>query len=122
MAATRDLHDCEPRLGAAVESLIQEYNSAAKNGLSMRPICVSRSAADQILAFKAGLSPFDGITKQSKHQLRPSQAVDVGVFDAQGRYLTSDVYYKGLIELAAQFGLRSGWTFPHKDPDHLEAI
>ena len=122
---TRNLADAHPHLAESFQAVAIEFSMVCP-GFVVKPIEVFRSPEEQMLAFHAGKSNFDGISKKSKHNEIPSRAIDAGVFDAKGRYLTGDtpeeeVFYTVFGLLAEKHGCVWGgrWKKPH-DPDHIE--
>lgn len=134
--SSRSLSDCVDSLSLAASYIIEDYGRMMINdGLTLRPICTLRSAAEQLEAFKKGrviemvdgkpivieehpgliVTKIDGITKTSKHnptnEYPLSRAVDFGVFNKAGKYLTDNKYYEPLLDLARKYNLITGWDF-----------
>lgn len=108
---TRNLTDADPHLHS-VYATIKTVFEATLRTYELRPTCVYRAPAEQLIEFNAGRSALDGQTPatMSKHNSRPSRAIDIGIFNrADGSYLPDAPALYWLIGLLAQqHGLRWG--------------
>jgi hypothetical protein len=85
--ATRDLSQAHPDLQKFFASAKRTFELEFSD-FSVKPTCVYRSPAEQLEEFKSGRSNCDGITKLSKHNATPTDAIDVGIFRRDdGRYI-----------------------------------
>jgi D-alanyl-D-alanine carboxypeptidase len=129
---TRNLADAVPHL-QSVYATIKTVFEATLRTYELRPTCVYRTPAEQLVEFNAGRSALDGQTPatMSRHNSRPSHAIDIGIFNrADGSYLPDDPALYWIIGLLAQkHGLRWGgswrnedlpYTRKPKDPYHVE--
>jgi hypothetical protein len=116
---TRDYADADPRLVAKVTAATDRFNATFRSlGYEARAIEVFRSAEEQMVAFKANRSRFDGVQRKSKHNTRPTHAIDFGVFRLKdGAYIDNVdgfdramlvALYWSLGQLFQRFGLRWG--------------
>jgi len=116
---TRDYADADSTLVAKVTAATDRYNATFRPlGYEARPIEVFRTAAEQMVAFKAGKSRFDGVQRESKHNTKPTRAIDFGIFRlSDGAYIDNVegfdramlvALYWSLGQLFQRFGLRWG--------------
>jgi hypothetical protein len=115
--ATRDITQAHPDL--------QEFFAFAKSIFELefpdfiyKPTAVYRSPEEQLVDFKAGLSNCDGFKKLSKHNVRPTNAYDAGIFRrSDGAYIDETpgfppsfrkALYAFVWLLAEKRGLRAG--------------
>jgi peptidoglycan L-alanyl-D-glutamate endopeptidase CwlK len=134
--ASRDIKDCVDELQEKWPLIKKEYESTYIDRV-VKPICTLRSTAEQQALYAQGRTKpgrivtwKDGVTQYSKHNPIPtpggvqlSRALDVGVFMG-GKYITDDVFYAPLKDLAHKHGLKSGYDFPAHavDPPHIETL
>jgi hypothetical protein len=132
--ATRDLTDADPKLVAVYDAIKLAFETTL-GGYELRPTCVYRSPAEQLIEFKAHRSALDGQTPatMSKHNSKPSHAIDLGIFQRKdGSYLPDSPSFYWIIGLLAQkHGLRWGgawkgqdlpYTGSPNDPYHIEIV
>jgi hypothetical protein len=83
-----------------------------------------RTPAQQQVAALTGRSGFDGSTSFSLHQVFPSAAIDLGVYDQQGNYIAdgTDSRYSWLGQAVVPGTFRWGGTFSKPDYDHVELL
>jgi hypothetical protein len=132
---SRDVGLCCSILRAALPGVIEDMQIAMP-GTTTKPIQTERTTAEQQALYASGRSvpgPWktdaDGVLLLSNHQRQVKHgedavhATDLGVF-SRNVYLTKDLYYKPLAEIASARGLVSGWSFPTEniDPDHLQCM
>lgn len=129
---TRNLADADTQL-RAVYATIKTVFEKTLPAYELRPTCVYRTPAEQLVEFKAGRSALNGQTDatMSKHNAKPSRAIDIGIFSrADGSYLPDEPAMYWLIGLLAQrHDLRWGgswrdedmpYTRKPNDPYHVE--
>jgi hypothetical protein len=77
--ATRNLSDADAALVLAYTRLKTRFEATFPE-FELRPFTVYRSPEEQLVEFKAKKSQLDGFRKKSKHNEKPSKAIDVGIF------------------------------------------
>lgn len=133
--ASRNLKDCVEELQQKWPLIKKDYEDMYIDRV-IKPICTLRSTEEQQALYAQGRTKpgkkvtwIDGVNKRSKHNPLPppgpqkSRAIDAGVFIG-GKYMTKEVFYEPLRDLAKKYGLKSGWTFPRHacDPPHIETL
>lgn len=131
------LADCKIKLAERFFALRDEYHrDHAPNLLIVT--CTHRSAEEQQKLFQVGrvfrggqwvidadpttqiVTQIDGVTKKSRHNAVPAEALDVAVV-VGGKVSWDPAQYAPLGPLAAKHGLVWGGDWPHfKDRPHLE--
>lgn len=123
---SRDLNDCDPVLVAAYLAIKADYEIQFP-GLVLNPYVTYRSPTEQQAEYAKGrtkpgaiVTNCDGVTHPSKHNTRPSHAIDVFV-TIGGKARWSPGLYIPLGPLAVKHGIKWGglWQKP-ADLDHLE--
>jgi hypothetical protein len=117
---------------ASLKGIMIDF-SISLPGFSVRIIQTERSVAYQQMLYASGrtqpgpwLTNCDGVTTLSNHQQQikhgenACHAFDIGVFKADGTYLSEATYYEPLATIAPNHGMVSGWSFSRQDPDHVE--
>lgn len=122
-ATSNDLTKAEPELKHKISGIMALFQKEHP-GYKVIVNDVTRSAADQAAAFKAGYSTVDGKTSIGKHNYKQSMAADLNIRDSKGNMPSRTVLhslYLALGELAEDHGLRWGgrWSVPY-DPYHFE--
>jgi len=127
---SRDLADCEPEL--VRRYLLLKHAFALRTGRSLFETCTWRSSSRQQDLYRVGrrgipgertVTKIDGVTKRSRHNFFPSQAIDVCVDSdpGPGKVAVWDrASYAPLGPLAAEFGLMWGGNWAMDDYPHLE--
>lgn len=130
LSESRDLADADPELVRRYELLKSEFK--AHTGRDLFETCTWRSVERQAELYQVGrrgvpgekiLTKLDGATKRSRHNVYPSQAVDVCVDSdpGRGKHAVWDASaYAPLGPLAAEFGLIWGGDWAMHDYPHLE--
>lgn len=126
---SRDLAHCHPELQRRYGALKAEFR--AQTGHELFETCTYRSVARQQQLYAQGrtapgniVTKLDGVTKKSRHNVYPAEAVDVCVDmdPGPGKHIVWDhSSYLPLGDLALKHGLiwGGGWVTIHDDP-HLE--
>lgn len=128
---SRDLEDCHPELHKRFLALAADFER--EHARQLIPTCTYRSKQRQHELYQIGrrgvpgekvVTMLDGITKHSRHNVYPAEAIDVAVDTdpGPGKHIVWDHdAYLPLAELAARHGLiwGGGWASIHDDP-HLE--
>lgn len=127
--ADRNVVDIDPAFLPDVNELLADANALGSSAVP--PWCVKvivtwRDAEDQAKAHECGLSAAG--EGQSPHNcttpagLPASRAVDFGVFEANGAYVTdgTDPRYAKVGALAEGLGMIWGGSWQHPDYDHVE--
>lgn len=127
---SRDLIHCEPELVRRYLLLKQMY--ATQTGRCLFETCTWRSSNKQQDLYRIGrrgvvgektVTQIDGVTKRSRHNFFPAQAIDVCVDSdpGPGKVAVWDRHsYEPLGPLAAEFGLVWGGNWHIDDYPHLE--
>lgn len=127
---SRDLLDCEPELVRRYLLVKEAY--AFKTGRTLFETCTWRSSQRQQDLYQQGrrgvagektVTQIDGITKRSRHNFYPSQAIDVCVDSdpGPGKHAVWDrAAYEALGPLCAEHGLVWGGNWHIDDYPHLE--
>lgn len=127
--ADRNTVDLDPEFLPKVNELLELANSlgaAAEPPWCVKVIVTWRDAEDQVKAHECGLSAAGA--GQSPHNcttpsgLPASRAIDFGVFEANGVYVTKglDPRYQRVGSMAEGIGLVWGGCWLHPDYDHVE--
>lgn len=129
---SRDIIYAHPILQKKWPKLVSLFQQGTGHDLLLT--CVWRSQKEQERLYAQGrtqpgkiVTQIDGVTKKSKHNLFPSQAIDVTVnlnLEGSKKYVSWDEdYYFPLREICAKFGLGWGGNFKTlRDFPHIEII
>lgn len=117
---------CHPTLVARVKALMQDYE-LLQSGAKLIVTCAYRSPQEQYKLFQQGRSTpgpivtqLDGVTRRSRHNADPAEAVDVAVL-VSGKVSWDVSRYQSLGMLARRYGLEWGGDWPRfKDYPHLQ--
>jgi hypothetical protein len=118
--------DTEPRIIQAVRSPAYQHELWCKGRTSVGPGVDTTHPLGRKVTNADGYLTLSNHQTQVKHGELAGHAVDIGLY-RDGKYLdgltpeTLDPYH-GFLRIADEIGLRSGWTFPRADPDHLECF
>lgn len=125
---SRSLDDCEEALRGPIQALQDAFRR--EQGKELHITCTWRSAARQRELYAQGrgspgfiVTNIDGVSKRSRHNYYPSQAVDVAVDvdPGPGKTIVWDAKaYMPLEELCKRFGLIWGGSWKFKDYPHIE--
>jgi peptidoglycan L-alanyl-D-glutamate endopeptidase CwlK len=137
-ATNRDIQLVHPLFQKNMDKIIEAITKKLPTGFTCKMVSGHRTPAEQFDLYKQGRSfkngnwvkdsskggivtNINGITKLSNHNYLPCVSIDMGVFDANGKYLSDAKHYKHVKEgaklLQADWG--GDWaTF--KDTPHIE--
>lgn len=131
----RDPVYLHPILYNGLQRAINAIVEKLPEGHAARLVSGHRTPADQFELFKIGrefrdgkwvkvgkvVTNIDGFTKLSQHNYLPCQAIDIGLFNAQGKYLEDSPLYKHVKRGAAVLGLDWGGDWEKfVDQPHIE--
>ena len=127
---SRDLAHCHPELVTRYQRLKAAFRE--RTGRDLFETCTWRSSEKQQELYKVGrrgipgekiITKIDGVTKRSRHNFFPSQALDVCVDTDPGpgkHPVWDESSYLILGPLCGEFGLVWGGNFSFKDYPHVE--
>jgi hypothetical protein len=92
--ASRDLKDAHPEI-VAIYQVVKAVFEKRFPAYELRPFTTYRSPEEQLAEFKAGRSQLDGTKKVGKHNLKPAEAIDVGIFRKKDGAFLDDLASKG---------------------------
>ncbi len=136
MTYDRDPKYAHPILVSALSDILKVIQGNLSVGTSCKLVSAHRTPADQFELFKKGrafkdgkwvvikkgevVTDKDGFIKKSRHNYLPCTAIDIGLFDAQNKYIPDSPLYHFVAE-AKQLGFEWGgdWTTLVDEP-HLQ--
>jgi hypothetical protein len=92
--ASRDLKDAHPEI-VAIYQVVKAVFEKRFPAYELRPFTTYRSPAEQKIEFDAKRSQLDGTIKVGKHNLKPAEAIDIGIFVRKGGAFVDDLVAKG---------------------------
>jgi D-alanyl-D-alanine carboxypeptidase len=112
-----------PELLTAYETIAPQFAQSFP-GSVVQIIQGYRTPQMQREALNSGASNFDGMYSFSKHQTYPAQAIDLGVFQDGGVYITNgaDARYSWLGQEFEREGFGWGGRWKRPDFDHVEIL
>jgi len=126
---SRDLSDSHAEIQRAFPLLCSEFRATTGNTLKIT--CTWRSVARQYELYQIGrrgipgeptVTKLDGYGKRSRHNVYPSQAIDVCVVDPAGQIRWTRKCYAPLSSLVGKYGLIWGGDWAMDDFPHLELL
>lgn len=124
---SRDLAHLHPELRKRYELLKADFQ--VQTGCRLKETCTWRSKERQQELYQVGrrgrpgekpVTNADGVTKKSRHNVYPAEALDVAVVLKTGQITWESAGYKPLGPLAAKHGLTWGGNWTFKDEPHIE--
>jgi peptidoglycan L-alanyl-D-glutamate endopeptidase CwlK len=132
---SRDVSNACERLRMHIGAAMDAYEEA-NPGLHLKPVEVERTRDEQIADYAKGrtapgkiVTNCDGTIKLSHHQRQVMHgeaavhAIDFGVFDANGNYVTEQGPYEAIGEAFADSGLIWGGSWrSFRDRPHVQCL
>lgn len=124
--ATRDIKDANSKLQEAYEYAKAEYQKLYPNEPQPFLTCVHRSNEEQAALFAQGRTTKGPIVTnakpgQSKHNKKPSDAIDIGFITLQKKLSWDLKYFKRFADIIKTKGIKWGGDFKSiPDAPHFE--
>jgi len=108
---SRDLKDAHPDLQRAFTEIAARFATWFP-GWKLIVVTTYRSAAEQLIEYRAGRSQLDGTRKVGRHNSKPSNAIDVMIVSPSG-VLIDGLFANGKVSremFVAMYGLVGQWA------------